>query len=86
MDSKGPDQTAWCAHLLSDQNLHYPETETLDTLERINGQQRPGWYFAHVQADMNLRILHMFEGTFFFLDEAHKIYCIKNQHYELCKQ
>ena len=24
----------------------------------------PGWYFAHVQADLNLRILRMLEGTF----------------------
>ena len=32
--------------------------------ESINGEQRPGWYFAHGQDDLNLDILHMFEGTF----------------------
>ena len=26
--------------------------------------QLPGWYFAHAQADLKLRILRMFEGTF----------------------
>ena len=36
----------------------------------MNGEQRPGWYFAHAQDDPNLRILCMFEGTF-SLDAAH---------------
>ena len=38
----------------------------------MNGEQRPGWYFARAQAQdgLNLRILHMFEGTF-SLDAAH---------------
>ena len=30
----------------------------------------PGWYFAHAQDDLNLRLLHMFEGTF-SADDAH---------------
>ena len=30
----------------------------------MDGEQRPGCYFAHAQDDMNLRILRMFEGTF----------------------
>ena len=30
----------------------------------------PAWYFAHAQDDLNLPILHMFEGTF-LLDAAH---------------
>ena len=30
----------------------------------MNGGQRPVWYFAHVQDDLNLGILCMFEGTF----------------------
>ena len=25
---------------------------------------KAGWYYAHVQDNPNLRILHMFEGTF----------------------
>ena len=45
-------------------------TESLDTTKHMNGEQRPGWYFAHVQDDLNLLILCMFEGTF-LLDKAH---------------
>ena len=44
------------------QGLHYPLTESLDTTECINGEQRPGWYFAHVQDDLNVGILRIFEG------------------------
>ena len=32
-------------------------------------EQSHGWYFAHRQGELNLRILHMFEGTF-LLDAA----------------
>ena len=32
--------------------------------ECMNGESRPRWYFAHVQDDLNLRILRMFEGIF----------------------
>ena len=39
-------------------------TESSDTTEFINGEQRPGWYFAHAQDDLNLRILRMFDDTF----------------------
>ena len=38
--------------------------ESLDTTECMNGEQRPGRYFAHAQGDLNLRILFMYEGTF----------------------
>ena len=31
----------------SDQGLCFPLTESLDTIECINGQQMPGWDFAH---------------------------------------
>ena len=30
----------------------------------MNGEQRPGWYFAHAQDDIYLCILRMLEGTF----------------------
>ena len=33
-------------------------------LELMNGEQRPGWYYAHVQDDLNLHILRMLEATF----------------------
>ena len=33
----------------SDQDLHCPLTESLDTTECMNREQRPGWYCAHVQ-------------------------------------
>ena len=48
-----------CAFAQSDQGLRCPLTESLDTKERINVEQRPGWYFAHAQDDMNLLILRM---------------------------
>ena len=47
-----------CASAQSDQDLHSPLT---DTTKCMNREQRPGLYFAHAQADLNLR---MFEGTF----------------------
>ena len=43
----------------SDQGLHCPWTESLDTTECMNGEQRLGWYFAHAQNDLNLSILLM---------------------------
>ena len=39
-------------------------TESLDTTECTNEIQRPWCYFAHAHGDLNLRISHMFEGTF----------------------
>ena len=48
----------------SDQGLHCPLTESLNTTECMNGEQRSGWYFGHVQDDLNLLILCLFEGTF----------------------
>ena len=57
---QSPDQPAQ-----SDQGLHCQLTESLDTTKYMNGQQRLG-YFAHPQSDLNLQILHMFEGIFFF--------------------
>ena len=44
-------------------------SESLDTTECMSGEQRP----AHVQDDLNLCILRMFEGTF-SLDADHVIY------------
>ena len=35
----------------------------------MNGQQNPGWYFAHAQ-NLNLYILRMIEGILFSLDAA----------------
>ena len=37
------------------QGLHCPLPELLDTTEWTTGEQRPGWYFAHAQGDLNLR-------------------------------
>ena len=48
----------------SDQGLHYQLTESLDITECINGEQKAGWYFAHVQDDLNLHIMRMFEDRF----------------------
>ena len=38
----------------------------------MNGEQRPGWCFAHAQGGMNLCIFRIFEGTL-SLDAAHAI-------------
>ena len=73
-DNKSPDQQAQ-----SDQGLHCPLTESLDTTECLNGEQRPGQYFAHAQADLNLHILCMFEGTFLLVADH-----IKHKEYEIC--
>ena len=48
----------------SDQGLLYLLTNSPNTTECMNGEQRPGWYFVNVQDDLNLCILHMLEGTF----------------------
>ena len=34
--------------------------------ECLNGEQLPKWDFAHVQDDVNLHILRMFEGIFLY--------------------
>ena len=44
--------------------LHCPLTESLDTTVYINDEKKSGWYFAHAQDDLNLRIFRMLEGTF----------------------
>ena len=69
-------QTAWpksaCAPAQSDQDRCCPLTESLDTTERMNGEQRPEGCFAHSQNDLNLRFLRMLDGLF-SLDAAHII-------------
>ena len=45
--------------------LRRPQAESLDIIEIIDGEQMPGWDFAHVQEDVNPHILRMLEGTFF---------------------
>ena len=61
VDSEDPDQPE---HLQSDQDLQFQLTESLDTTECMNGEQRAGCYFVHVQDNLNLHILHMFKSTF----------------------
>ena len=38
-----------CASAQSDQGLRCPLTESLDTIECMNGEQMPGWNFTHVR-------------------------------------
>ena len=52
-------------------SLCCPLTESLDTTECINGEQRLRWYFAHAQDDLHLCSLRMLET--FPLDAAHII-------------
>ena len=59
-----------CAFAQSDQGLHSPLTESLDTAECMNEEQRPEWYVVHAQDFLNLRILCTFGGTL-SLDAAH---------------
>ena len=54
-----------CVSAQSDQDLPCPLTESLNTTECMNGEQRPGRYFAHVQDDLNLRILCVLKRHFF---------------------
>ena len=61
-----------CASTQSDLGLRCPLTESLDTLECINGEQRSGCDFAHARDDMILRIVRIFEDTLkFSLCAAH---------------
>ena len=53
-----------CADAQSDQGFRCPQTESLDTTEYFNGEKMPGLYFVHVQDDVSLHILQMFDGTF----------------------
>ena len=53
-----------CASAQSDQGLHCPLTESLDTTECMNGDQRPEWYLAHVQDDLNQRIFSHIQRHF----------------------
>ena len=70
-----------CASAQSDQGLHCPLTESSDTTECTNGEQKPGGYFVLSQDDLNLRILHVFEGIF-SLDAAH---FINKNYFALCR-
>ena len=47
-----------CAFAQSDQGLRCPLTESLDTIECFDGEQMPGWDFAHVRDDT----LECFDG------------------------
>ena len=58
-----------CASAQSDQSLHGPLTESLDTTGSMSDEQRPGFNFAHAQDCMNIRILRLLEDTF-LLDTA----------------
>ena len=63
----------------SDQGLHCSLTDLLNTTElMLNVEQKPGWYFAHAQDDLNPRIQRIFEGTFAF-DAAHLFFLLTIQ-------
>ena len=62
-DSEGLDQPA---NPQSDQGVPCPLTESLDTTECMNGEQRPGRYIEHAQDDLNLHNTYVREGTFSF--------------------
>ena len=64
-----------CAYAQSDQSLHCPLAESLDTTECMNGEQRPRRYLAYAQDDLNLCILCLFERVF-SLDAAQLELCL----------
>ena len=64
----------------SDQTLHCPLTESLDTTECMNGEESPRWYFGHAQDDLNLYSLRMFKDTL-SLDAAHMVVVLHFQQY-----
>ena len=51
---------------LAHHRFHCPLTELLDTTECMNGKQRSGWYLAHTQYGLNLRIFAHIRRHFFF--------------------
>ena len=46
-----------CASAQADQGLNCLLTESLGAAACMNGEQRPRWYFAHAQDDLNMHIL-----------------------------
>ena len=54
-DSEGPDQPAHPA----DQGFHCPLTKSLDTIECMNGEQRPGWYFGQCAGSESTHFAHV---------------------------
>ena len=71
-----------CTSAQTNQGLNCPLTELLATTECMNGEQRSLCYFAHVQDDLILDILPVFETTF-SLDKAiplsiHNVYFCTN--------
>ena len=54
----------------SNQGIPCPFTESVDTIECINDEQKPGRYLVHVQDDLNMRIFSLLESTF-LLGSAH---------------
>ena len=48
-----------CTSVQSDQGLHCPLTESLGTIESMNGEQRHRWNFGHVKNDVNLSTVEL---------------------------
>ena len=73
-DINGPHHAKTCfqayadSDVQSDQGIRCLLTESLDTTECMNGEEKPRWYFVHAQDDLNLCILLMFERFYFSLD------------------
>ena len=54
-DSENPDQPAHPRSLIRAFTVC---SESPDTTECMNGEQRPGWYFAHAQDGLNANFVH----------------------------
>ena len=62
-NTESPDQSAHPRCLIMAFTVR-PISEAFDITECMNGDQMPGYYFAHAQDDLNPHILRMLEGTF----------------------
>ena len=66
-----------CASAQADQGLRCPLTESLKTIECINGEQMPRWYFAHVQDESEFVHFSYAQRHFFAWHGLHlKMLCI----------
>ena len=63
-----------CAFAQSDQALCCPLTDSMDSIECINGEQRTGWSFAHAQDDLNLRIFCLTQPNIVLLTDMCKAF------------
>ena len=73
-----------CASAQSDQGLRCPLTESLYTTECMNGEQSPGWHFAHAQGDLNVHFGHVRRHFFAWYGPFYNCFNLGYQRYVSC--